>query len=62
MRWQTDMSLRRCTSYFVCFSLLLQTTGISAALPLPERYLMAANNKQFSLENDLKLRENSRSV
>ena len=46
MRCPTGTNLRRCTSYLVCFSLLLQTTGIAAALPLPP-------GKTFQTESEL---------
>ncbi len=46
MRCQSSTNFRRCISQFLCFSLLLQATGIAAALPLPPE-------KTFLTESEL---------
>ncbi|MCP4964023.1 MAG: hypothetical protein GY926_02185 [bacterium] len=46
MRCQSSTNFRRWISQFLCFSLLLQATGIAAALPLPPE-------KTFLTESEL---------
>ncbi len=46
MRYANSSEFYRCISQFLCFSILLQTTGIAAALPLPPE-------KTFLTESEL---------